>query len=114
MDWSYNQINIIEYVKIYNKTINFWKKKYGNSIYEIDYENLINNKNEETKKLFNFCGLNWSEDIFDFYKTGKTIRTASLYQVKKPIYKSSVNISDNYSNYMNFLNDLDKLKIDKT
>tara|TARA_Y100000590_G_scaffold202260_1_gene229772 strand:+ start:1807 stop:3402 length:1596 start_codon:yes stop_codon:yes gene_type:complete len=113
MDWSYNQINIIEYVKIYNKTINFWKKKYGNSIYEIDYENLINNKNEETKKLFTFCGLNWSEDIFDFYKTGKTIRTASLYQVKKPIYKSSVNISDNYSNYMNFLNDLDNLKIDK-
>ena len=44
MDWSYNQINIIEYVKIYNKTINFWKKKYGNSIYEIDYENLIKDK----------------------------------------------------------------------
>ena len=88
--------------------LGFWKKKYGNSIYELDYENLINNKEEETKKLFSFCELNWSKNIFDFYKTGKTIRTASLYQVKKPIYKSSVNISENYSKYINFLKNLDK------
>ena len=107
MNWSYNPKNIIEYVKIYKNTINFWKQKYGNSIYEIDYEKLINNKNEETKKLFSFCGLDWSEDIFDFYKTAKTIRTASLYQVKKPIYKSSVNISDKYSKYINFLDKFD-------
>ena len=110
MNWSYNQRNIIDYINLYLKTINYWKSKYGNFIYEIDYENLINNKTEETKKLFSFCGLDWSEDIFNYYKTGKTIRTASLYQVKKPIYKSSVNISKNYLDYMSFLNELDSLK----
>ena len=31
-------------------------------------------------------------NIFDFYKTGKTIRTASLYQVKKPIYKNYLHL----------------------
>ncbi len=108
MNWSYSQKNILEFVNIYIEMLGFWKKKYGNSIYELDYENLINNKEEETKKLFSFCELNWSKDIFDFYKTGKTIRTASLYQVKKPIYKSSVNISENYSKYINFLKNLDK------
>ena len=107
MDWSYSQDNIIAYVKIYNQVIKYWKKKYGNFIYEIDYEKLINNKIEETKKLFSFCDLQWSEEIFDFYKTGKTIKTASVYQVKKPIYKSSVNINKNYSKHLNFLKDLD-------
>tara|TARA_Y100001970_G_scaffold275566_1_gene376982 strand:- start:5312 stop:6904 length:1593 start_codon:yes stop_codon:yes gene_type:complete len=109
MNWSYSQNNIIDYVKIYSKMVNYWKQKYGEFIYEIDYEDLINNKIEETKKLFSHCELDWTEDIFDYYKTGKTIRTASLYQVKKPIYKSSVNISDNYLNYLPFLKNLEKL-----
>jgi len=109
MDWSYSPENITNYIKIYLKTINYWKKKYPNFLYEIEYENLINNKNEETKKLFSFCNIDWSEDIFNFYKTGKTIRTASIYQVKKPIYNSSVNISEKYSPYLPFLNEIDDL-----
>ena len=78
------------------------KFKYTDYIYEINYENLINNRSDETKKLFSFCSLDWSEDIFNYYKTGKTIRTASLYQVKKPMYKSSLNVSKNYTNYLTF------------
>ncbi len=109
MDWSYSQKNITNYIKIYLKTINYWKKKYPNFIYEVEYENLINNRSKETKKLFSFCDINWSENIFNYYKTGKTIKTASLYQVKKPIYKSSVNISEKYSPYLPFLNEIDNL-----
>tara|TARA_B100000073_G_scaffold348149_1_gene365360 strand:+ start:1820 stop:3409 length:1590 start_codon:yes stop_codon:yes gene_type:complete len=111
MNWSYNQKNIIDYVKIYLKIMDYWKFKYTDYIYEINYENLINNRSDETKKLFSFCSLDWSEDIFNYYKTGKTIRTASLYQVKKPMYKSSLNVSKNYTNYLTFLNEIDRLKI---
>ena len=109
MDWSYNQLNIINYIKLYLKTINYWKKKYPNFIYEVEYENLIINKIEETKKLFSFCDISWSENIFNYYKTGKTIRTASIYQVKKPMYNSSINIGENYAQYLNFLKDLDNI-----
>ena len=108
MDWSYNPNNIVKYVEIYLQVIKFWKTRYKGSIYEIDYEKIINNKNDETKKLFSFCELDWSENIFNFYKTAKSIRTASQYQVKKPIYKSSVNISENYSKYLTFLDKLNK------
>lgn len=110
MDWSYNPQNIMDFIKIYQKTINFWKLRYKDYIYEIDYEKLISNKEEETKKLFSFCELDWSEKIFDFYKTGKTIRTASVNQVKKPIYKSAVNSSDNYINHLKFLKELEKFE----
>ncbi len=109
MDWSYSSSNIIKYVQIYLEVMTFWKKKYNNSIYEIDYEKLIESTEEETKKLFTFCELDWNKDILDFYKTGKSIRTASQYQVKRPIYKSSINISQNYSKYLNFLEDLKKI-----
>ena len=79
----------------------------SNELFEIDYEKLISNKEEETKKLFSFCELEWSEKIFDFYKTGKTIRTASVNQVKMPIYKSSLNSSNNYIDHLKFLKELE-------
>jgi len=107
MDWSYSPKNIMDFIRIYQKTINFWKLRYNDYIYEIDYEKLISNKEEETKKLFSFCELEWSEKIFDFYKTGKTIRTASVNQVKKPIYKSSLNYSNNYIDHLKFLKELE-------
>ncbi|MDA9717062.1 sulfotransferase [Candidatus Pelagibacter sp.] len=111
MDWSYSQKNIVEYINIYLKTIKFWKNNYGNSIYNLSYESLIQNKTEETKKLFSFCDLEWTEEIFDFYKTGKTIRTASVNQVKKPIYSSAVKSSNNFLNSLDFLKELDKISL---
>ena len=55
MDWSYNQKNIIDYIKIYRKIMNFWSTKFPDSIYELNYENLISNQQKETEKLIKFC-----------------------------------------------------------
>jgi len=109
MDWGYNEKNILRFIINYKDTMKYWKSLYKNSIYEIKYEDLVKKKSEETKKLFDFCKLKWDEKIFDFYKTAKTIRTVSINQVKKPIYQSSVNISENYSKYIAHLNYLEDL-----
>ncbi len=104
MDWSYDVDNIFNYWIYYNDVMKFWTKKYNNYIYDLSYENLVNNKEEETKKLFNFCQLEWNDKVFDFYKNAKTIRTVSINQVKKPIYQNSVNSSENFTRYFDFLN----------
>ena len=91
----------------YKDMISYWKNLYNQNIYDIRYENLVKNKEEETKKLFEFCDLKWDSNVFDFYKTAKTIRTVSINQVKKPIYQSSVNSGLNFTHYIDFLNKLD-------
>ena len=106
MDWSYSEKNIHRFIINYRNTIKFWNQLYKNQIYEIKYDNLVKNKVEQTKMLFEFCELKWDEKIFDFYKNAKTIRTVSINQVKKPIYQSSVNSSDNFSKYLKNLNQL--------
>ena len=107
MDWSYSESNIFKFVMNYRDMMSYWKDKYQNEIYEIKYEDLVLNKEEETKKLFNFCDMDWNEKIFDFYKNVKTIRTVSVNQVKKPIYTSSI---DSSSNYTKFFQHLDRLE----
>ena len=86
----------------------FWNQKYKNKIYNLNYENLINNQNEEIKNLIKFCDLDWDPNCLNFHKNKKSIKTVSFAQARKPIYNSSINISKNYSIYLEKL--ISKLK----
>ena len=90
--------------------LDFWKNKYKEFIYDINYEELVLNQIDKTKKLFKFCDLEWDEEILNFYKFGKRIKTASISQVKKPVYNTSINSSNKYIDKMTFLKELEKFE----
>ena len=75
-------------------------------IYNISYESLTTNPEEEIRKLIDFCGLKWDNNCLNFHKNKKNVSTASLAQVRRPIYKSSVK---GWQNYLNELSELKKL-----
>ena len=82
----------------------FWNNKISNSIYEINYEKLVNDQINETKKLIKFCELSWDENCLKFHKNNKTpISTVSVSQARKPIYKNSIDLNKNYENYLSKL-----------
>jgi tetratricopeptide (TPR) repeat protein len=100
MNFSYDQKDIANFYNLYFDLINYWKKLYPKEIYTVKYENLINNNVIETKKLINFCDLEWDQNCLRHDKNKSAIKTASVSQARKPIYKSSINLSDNYSKYL--------------
>ena len=65
-------------------------------IYNIKYENIINNPNTEIRNLIKTCNLQWNENCLSFYKNKRVIKTASDTQVRSKIYKSSLNSWKNY------------------
>ena len=67
-------------------------------INEHEQEKLINNQEEETKKLLKYCELEWDVNCLSPHKNEKLVATASLAQVRSPIYKSSIKKWQNYSN----------------
>ena len=73
----------------------FWQEKLPNFIYDINYEKLTENKEDQVKKLLKFCNLNWEEDCLNFNKKGPPIKTVSITQARKAIYKTSVNLHEN-------------------
>jgi tetratricopeptide (TPR) repeat protein len=105
-DWTYNEKNIIKYINIYKDLMQFWKNKIGNYIYELKYEDLVENKEIEIKKILEFCDLNWQNNCLEFYNKKNPIKTVSINQSRKPIYKDSVNKSNNYKDFLNLFNDL--------
>ena len=81
--------------------LDFWKTKFKDSIYDANYENIVNSPEEEVKKMLSFCNLNWESECLNFYKNKKTpVQTVSVSQASKPIYKSSVNSNEGYAEYL--------------
>jgi tetratricopeptide (TPR) repeat protein len=100
LSWAHNTNNILKYFNSYYEKIDVFKNKNPNMIYDIHYEKLVHEPEMETKKLLNFCGLEWNEKCLEFYKRKNLIsKTTSNIQIRKPIYKDS---SNKYEPYMKF------------
>jgi Flp pilus assembly protein TadD len=100
LNWCYDQKDLVSYYNLYSDIMNFWQKKLHGFIYEANYENIVKNQEIESKKIIKFCELSWDANCLNFHKNNKTpIKTASIVQARKPIYKSSLNLSDKYSKY---------------
>ena len=103
LNFCYSLENLGKYYLLYEELMTFWKSEYGKRIYDINYEDLITNQETEVKKLLNYCELDWDENCMTFYKNKKSVATASLAQVRSPIYSSSVQKWKNYSSELNEL-----------
>ncbi len=57
---------------------------------ELDYEDLIADAESMSRALIDFCGLAWEDSCLEFHKVKRTVSTASIHQVRQPIYGSSV------------------------
>jgi len=102
MAWSNNENDIPRYFNLYNEIMNFWKNKIPNFIYDAQYEKIIEDKENEIKKILNFCDLDLDEKCFNHHKNSKTpIKTVSISQARQPIYSSSVNLSSKYDLFLN-------------
>ena len=100
LDWTYDEDDLFNFYKEYADLMKFWKKNIPNFIYDINYENLISNPQNQIKDMLSFCGLKWQQNCIEFHKNKRAIKTVSSSQARNKIYSSSIN---SYKNYNKFL-----------
>jgi len=98
--FGYDLNELGKYHNLYKNLMSHWKNTIPHFIYDISYEKLVSDLETESKKLLDFCNLPWNENCLKFYKTKRVVNTASLSQVRQPIYKSSVKAWENYKDYL--------------
>ena len=87
--------------KCYRELMDHWRAVLpAGSFYDVQYENIVDDTEAEARKLVAYCGLEWNEACLEFYKHKRNIRTASVTQVRQPIYKTS---KQRWRNYEPFL-----------
>ncbi len=92
--------DISNYYKLYKNLMSYWKKQSEINIFDLSYEDLVNDSENKIKKLINFCGLDWQDSCLEFYKNKKSIKTVSFLQARKPIYKDSLKGSIKFKKYL--------------
>jgi len=98
--FGYNLTALGQFHKLYQNLMDHWHDTFPNSIYDIEYESLVENPEKEIKALISACDLRWQEDCLTFEKSKSVVKTASAYQVRQPIYKSSVELWKNFEPYL--------------
>jgi hypothetical protein len=59
-------------------------------ILEVDYEDMVTDPERVSRALVAWCGLEWDPVCLDFHTTRRPVRTTSVAQVRKPIYRTSI------------------------
>lgn len=94
--YSYDQVELGEYYTLYLDLMAYWKKLLSDQIYDLSYEALVEDQENEVRKLLDYVELPWDDACLDFHKTRRKVRTASNAQVRKPIYRDSVQLWKRY------------------
>jgi hypothetical protein len=101
MRFTYSQENIGNYYKDYHIIMEHWKKVLPSDfICHMKYEDMINDTEKEAKRLTSFIGLDWDPNCLKFYDNDRNVKTASMMQVRKPIYKSSLARWKNFTKHL--------------
>ena len=94
--FSYNMDDLASYYDSYSKLMDFWHKEFPEKIYDICYEDLTKNQEEMTRKLLEYCELDWDDNCLNFHKNKRPVKTASSLQVREKIYQGSSEVWKKY------------------
>jgi tetratricopeptide (TPR) repeat protein len=88
--FAYDLTELGQYYVAYRRLMEHWQLTLPGSIFSLSYESLVADQIGQTRKLLEFCGLEWQDACARFHDNPSPSTTASAAQVRRPIYDSSV------------------------
>ena len=94
--FSYDLEELGKYYAAYHHLMEHWNTVLPGVIHTIKYEEVVNDLEKETRRLLEYCGLEWQAQCLQFHENKEASTTASTAQVRQPVYQSSVGKWRNY------------------
>ena len=99
--FAYNQTELGRLYRAYERLMAHWRKVMPpGCLIEVDYEDVVDDLEQEARRLVEFLGLPWDDACLSFHKNRRVVRTASVNQVRQPIYKTSKGRWQAYADYL--------------
>jgi tetratricopeptide (TPR) repeat protein len=97
MSYALDLADIAHYYVQYRRLLAHWKTLYGADIFDLDYDALVREPRSTIELLTRFCGLEWEEACLSFEQRAGAVKTASVWQVREPLYQRSSGRWRNYA-----------------
>jgi tetratricopeptide (TPR) repeat protein len=98
--YSYNFDDLAGFYGLYADLMDFWHQLFPDRIYDMCYEDLTTNQEEETRKLLQYCELDWDKNCLSFHKNKRAVKTASAIQVREKMYQGSSEAWKKYEEHL--------------
>jgi Tfp pilus assembly protein PilF len=87
MPYALDLLDIGHYYCQYRRLMAHWKAVYGDDILDVDYDAFVREPRPVVERLLEFCGLDWSDSCLSFHERDNAVKTASVWQVRQPLYQ---------------------------
>ena len=88
--WAFEPETIAARIRDYARLTAHWRKVLPNRVHEVVYEQLVDDLEGEARRLVAACGLEWEPACLSFHETVRPVRTASVTQVRQPLYRKAM------------------------
>jgi tetratricopeptide (TPR) repeat protein len=88
--FSYDQVDLGHYYNLYVSLMEHWKAVMPGRIHFVQYEGLVEDTENEIRRMLDYCGLPFEEGCLRFWETDRAVSTPSAEQVRRPIYRDAV------------------------
>lgn len=89
----------------HDRLVAHWCRVYGDDVHVVDYDALVADPEPPLRALLAFCGLAWDPACLAFHTTGGAVQTASLWQVRQPLYRHASGRWQHYARHLGPLRD---------
>jgi hypothetical protein len=104
--FAYDLAELGRYYRGYEAVMDHWQQVLpAGTMINVQYEDLVDNLEIVSREVLRHCGLEWQDACLDFHDTRRIVRTASLMQVRKPLYRSSIGGWRRYARHLRPLAD---------
>ena len=105
-EFTYGLENIGRYYRTYVDLMAHWDDVLPGKVLRVQHEDVVYDLEGNVRRLLEFCGVDFEPQCLEFYKTERSVRTASSEQVRRPIFREGL---DQWRNYAPWLGPLEEI-----
>ena len=92
--------DLAAYYRDYRRLMDHWRAVLPGAIFDMPYEDLVADQEKATRKMLDFCALDWDQRCLEHHKNERPVRTASNVQARQKIYSTSLRRWKPYEKYL--------------
>jgi tetratricopeptide (TPR) repeat protein len=99
-EFSYSVEDIARYYRTYLTLMRHWDEVLPGRVLKVQHESVVDDLEGNVRRMLDFCGLDFEPGCVEFYKTERSVRTASSEQVRQPIFRDGLEQWRNYEAWL--------------
>lgn len=100
MSWALDLEDTAHWLGLERRLAAHWRALWPDDWHEVDYDALVADPEPALRGLTAFLGLDWTPTLLDFHRADNAVRTASVWQVREPLYRRSSGRWRNYERHL--------------